>query len=71
MQPIELTVLDMAGTTVTDDGLVLHAFDAAATALGVPDTGAERDVGAAGKDYHGHWRRVARPDHEGAAKPHD
>lgn len=44
MQPIELTVLDMAGTTVTDDGLVLHAFDAAATALGVPDTGAERDA---------------------------
>ncbi|MGK2866122.1 MAG: phosphonatase-like hydrolase [Mycobacterium sp.] len=44
MQPIELTVLDMAGTTVTDDGLVLHAFDAAATTLGVPDTGAERDA---------------------------
>lgn len=44
MQPIELTVLDMAGTTVTDDGLVLHAFDAAASTLGAPDTGAERDA---------------------------
>lgn len=39
---VELVVLDMAGTTVTDDGLVLAAFDAAATAVGLPDTGTER-----------------------------
>ncbi|WP_395309872.1 phosphonatase-like hydrolase [Mycobacterium sp. AMU20-3851] len=44
MHPIELTVLDMAGTTVADDGLVLHAFDEAASAVGVPATGAERDT---------------------------
>lgn len=44
MQPIELAVLDMAGTTVTDDGLVLRAFDEAATAVGVPESGAERDA---------------------------
>ncbi len=43
MHPIELTVLDMAGTTVADDGLVLHAFDEAASAVGVPTTGAERE----------------------------
>lgn len=43
MQAIELTVLDMAGTTVADDGLVLRAFDEAATAVGVPDSGAERE----------------------------
>lgn len=40
---ITLVVLDMAGTTVADDGLVLHAFDAAATGVGLPDFGAERD----------------------------
>lgn len=44
MQPIELTVLDMAGTTVADDGLVLHAFDEAATAVGVPATGDQREA---------------------------
>lgn len=44
MQPIELTVLDMAGTTVADDGLVLHAFDEAATAVGVPAEGTEREA---------------------------
>lgn len=44
MQPIELAVLDMAGTTVTDDGLVLRAFEEAATAVGVPESGAERDA---------------------------
>jgi phosphoglycolate phosphatase len=44
MQPIELTVLDMAGTTVTDDGLVLHAFDEAASAVGVPASGEVRDA---------------------------
>lgn len=44
MPPIELTVLDMAGTTVADDGLVLQAFDAAATAVGVPASGAEREA---------------------------
>ncbi|MFJ1704043.1 phosphonatase-like hydrolase [Kitasatospora sp. NPDC088346] len=32
---IRLVVLDMAGTTVADDGLVERAFDAAAAALGV------------------------------------
>jgi phosphonatase-like hydrolase len=39
----ELAVLDMAGTTVRDDGLVIRAFDEAATAVGVPQDGAERD----------------------------
>ena len=33
--PTRLVVLDMAGTTVADDGLVEQAFDAAASALGV------------------------------------
>ncbi|ORV38682.1 phosphonatase-like hydrolase [Mycolicibacterium doricum] len=33
----------MAGTTVADDGLVVSAFEAAATAAGLPDSGAERD----------------------------
>lgn len=37
----ELVVLDMAGTTVRDDGLVERAFVAAVAAVGVP---AERDV---------------------------
>lgn len=41
--PVELVVLDMAGTTVTDDGLVLESFDAAATAVGLADAGPERD----------------------------
>jgi phosphoglycolate phosphatase len=40
---IQLAVIDMAGTTVADGGLVLSAFDAAAGAVGVPETGAERD----------------------------
>jgi phosphoglycolate phosphatase len=40
---IQLAVIDMAGTTVADDGLVVSAFEAAATAAGVPETGAERD----------------------------
>ncbi|MGK2883074.1 MAG: phosphonatase-like hydrolase [Mycobacterium sp.] len=40
---IALAVLDMAGTTVADDGLVIQAFEAAATAVGVPAEGAERD----------------------------
>ncbi|MEU8582587.1 phosphonatase-like hydrolase [Streptomyces abikoensis] len=34
-EKIGLVVLDMAGTTVADDGLVERAFDAAARALGV------------------------------------
>ncbi|MGE2726379.1 phosphonatase-like hydrolase [Mycolicibacterium pulveris] len=42
-RPIQLVVLDMAGTTVADDGLVIRAFDEAATAVGVPDEGVERD----------------------------
>lgn len=33
----------MAGTTVTDDGLVIRAFDEAATAVGIPADGAERE----------------------------
>jgi phosphoglycolate phosphatase len=40
---IQLAVIDMAGTTVADDGLVVSAFDAAATAIGVPESGPERD----------------------------
>lgn len=40
----ELAVLDMAGTTVRDDGLVIRAFDEAATAVGLPADGPERDV---------------------------
>lgn len=40
---IQLAVLDMAGTTVVDDGLVVSAFEAAATAGGLPESGDERD----------------------------
>lgn len=40
---IQLAVIDMAGTTVADDGLVLEAFDAAAIAAGLPQSGPERD----------------------------
>lgn len=40
---IALAVLDMAGTTVSDDGLVIRAFDEAATAVGVPAEGDERE----------------------------
>jgi phosphonatase-like hydrolase len=39
---IQLAVIDMAGTTVADDGLVVSAFEAAATAAGVPEAGEER-----------------------------
>jgi phosphonatase-like hydrolase len=38
---IELVVLDMAGTTVADDGLVVEAFTAAVGAVGVDKGGAE------------------------------
>ena len=41
--PIQLAVLDMAGTTVADDGLVVNAFDIAATAVGVPESGDQRE----------------------------
>lgn len=41
--PIQVAVLDMAGTTVADDGLVVRAFEAAATAAGLPAAGDERD----------------------------
>lgn len=34
---IQLAVLDMAGTTVADDGLVVESFEAAATAVGIPE----------------------------------
>ncbi|WP_123027895.1 phosphonatase-like hydrolase [Mycolicibacterium stellerae] len=40
---IQLAVIDMAGTTVADDGLVVSAFETAATAAGVPESGPERD----------------------------
>lgn len=40
---IQLAVVDMAGTIVADDGLVLTAFDAAATAAGLAASGAERE----------------------------
>lgn len=40
---IQLAVLDMAGTTVADGGLVVEAFEAAASAAGLPDSGAERE----------------------------
>lgn len=39
---IQLAVIDMAGTTVADDGLVVEAFEAAATAVGLPETGERR-----------------------------
>lgn len=41
--PIRLAVLDMAGTTVADGGLVLQAFEAAASAAGIGEAGPERD----------------------------
>ncbi|WP_327149318.1 phosphonatase-like hydrolase [Nocardia sp. NBC_01329] len=41
---ITLVVMDMAGTTVADDGAVIRAFDTAATAVGLPGTGPERDA---------------------------
>ena len=44
MSPITLAVLDMAGTTVADDGLVLRAFAAAAEAGGLPAQGTEADA---------------------------
>ncbi|WP_107658312.1 phosphonatase-like hydrolase [Nocardia suismassiliense] len=40
---IQLVVLDMAGTTVADGGLVLRAFEAAATAAGIAADGPERE----------------------------
>lgn len=40
---IQLAVLDMAGTTVADDDLVANAFDQAATAVGLPESGPERE----------------------------
>ena len=39
---IQLVVVDMAGTTVADDGLVVASFEAAATAAGLPETGPQR-----------------------------
>ena len=44
MSPITLAVLDMAGTTVADDGLVLRAFAAATEAGGLPAEGPEADA---------------------------
>lgn len=43
LQHIQLAVIDMAGTTVADDGLVVASFEAAATAAGLPESGPERD----------------------------
>ena len=40
---IQLAVIDMAGTSVADDGLVISAFESAATAAGVPESGPQRD----------------------------
>lgn len=40
---IELAVVDMAGTTVADDGLVVEAFEAAADAAGLPQDGPQRE----------------------------
>lgn len=40
---IQLAVVDMAGTTVADDGLVIASFEAAATAAGMPADGPERE----------------------------
>jgi len=40
---IQLAVLDMAGTTVADDGLVISSFEAAATAAGIPADGPDRE----------------------------
>lgn len=40
---IQVAVVDMAGTTVADDGLVISSFEAAATAVGMPADGAERE----------------------------
>jgi phosphoglycolate phosphatase len=40
---IQLAVIDMAGTTVVDDGLVVASFEVAATAAGLPESGEERD----------------------------
>ncbi|MFD3591302.1 phosphonatase-like hydrolase [Nocardia sp. NPDC058640] len=40
---IQLAVLDMAGTTVADGGLVLQAFEAAATAAGIEAEGPRRE----------------------------
>ncbi|QZT65387.1 phosphonatase-like hydrolase [Mycolicibacterium austroafricanum] len=40
---IQLAVIDMAGTTVADDGLVVEAFELAAEAGGLPADGPERD----------------------------
>lgn len=41
---VELVVLDMAGTTVVDDGLVIAAFDIAATSVGLAEDGPEREA---------------------------
>ncbi|MCV7127407.1 MULTISPECIES: phosphonatase-like hydrolase [Mycolicibacterium] len=40
---IQLAVIDMAGTTVADDGLVVEAFEVAAEAGGLPAAGPDRD----------------------------
>lgn len=40
---IQLAVIDMAGTTVADDGLVVRSFEAAATAAGLSESGTERE----------------------------
>ncbi|MGM7647572.1 phosphonatase-like hydrolase [Nocardia sp. JW2] len=41
---IQLAVLDMAGTTVADGGLVLRAFEEAATAVGIESDGPRREA---------------------------
>lgn len=41
---IDLAVLDMAGTTVADGGLVVQAFEVACTAAGIPTEGPAREA---------------------------
>ncbi len=53
MTTIKLAVLDMAGTTVADDGLVLRAFAAAAAAAGLASPA------------RGRRRPAVRPRHDG------
>lgn len=40
---IQLAVIDMAGTTVADEGLVIASFEVAASAAGLPETGPDRE----------------------------
>ena len=62
----------MAGTTVADDGLVVDAFEAAATAGGLPESGAERGQSPPVRArHHGpvQDRRLPRSVRERGARP--